>query len=408
MSRTLLYMDISRLLSRAGHAVPTGIDRVEYEYAAHVHAHWADRVVFVAYVPLRGIRVLKRTAVAQFLALTAELWDGRKQPLSNLKWLARRLLSEAALGSGTPPARTGGERPLYLLLSHHHLMRTDTISQFLHHTGAGMSVMIHDLIPMQFPEYNRPGEDDRHRRRIASVAKLADSITVPSGQVAADLRPFVPAHVPIAPIAHGLHVWGRGTAAPHDGTQMQDPYFVCIGTIEPRKNHLLLLNIWRELSQTLGAATPRLLIIGRRGWENENIIDMLDRCPAIASSVSEKNELDDRDVAHLLGNARALLFPSFTEGFGLPLLEALALDTPIVCSDLPVFREIAGDAAHYLHPLDSPGWQAAIQNLASTPKRQSLSQLRPTATHPPVQDWPHQVRLGLDFALAEHARRQQG
>jgi glycosyltransferase involved in cell wall biosynthesis len=66
------------------------------------------------------------------------------------------------------------------------------------------------------------------------------------------------------------------------------PYFVCIGTIEPRKNHLLLLHLWRHLAETMPAeSVPRLVIIGRRGWENEQVVDMLERCPTLKRYVEE-------------------------------------------------------------------------------------------------------------------------
>ncbi|WP_163778702.1 glycosyltransferase family 4 protein, partial [Proteus mirabilis] len=69
------------------------------------------------------------------------------------------------------------------------------------------------------------------------------------------------------------------------------PTFVACGTIEPRKNHLLLLHLWRALAERLGAATPRLVLVGRRGWEAENIVDMLERCPAIREHVVEVSGL---------------------------------------------------------------------------------------------------------------------
>ena len=91
---------------------------------------------------------------------------------------------------------------------------------------------------------------------------------------------------------------------------------MCLGTIEPRKNHLLLLHLWRELAEALGDAAPKLLLIGRRGWENENILDLLERCPALQGKVMEYAGLPDAAVAGLLPGARALLFPPFAGGFG--------------------------------------------------------------------------------------------
>ena len=87
---------------------------------------------------------------------------------------------------------------------------------------------------------------------------------------------------------------------------------------------------WRRKA----AAAPRLLLCGRRGWENENVLDLLERCEALRGLVLELGTLPDSRVTELLAGARALLFPSFAEGYGLPVAEALALGVPVLCSDL--------------------------------------------------------------------------
>ncbi|RYD19527.1 MAG: glycosyltransferase family 1 protein, partial [Lysobacteraceae bacterium] len=139
------------------------------------------------------------------------------------------------------------------------------------------------------------------------------------------------------------------------------PYFLCVGTIEPRKNHLLLLNLWRTFAETLPQAEiPRLIIVGRRGWENEQVIDMLERCPSLRGHVEERNGCSDQHLDTLLRGARALVLPSFAEGYGLPVAEALAVGTPVICSDLPALREAGGAAPDFLDPLDGPAWRRAI------------------------------------------------
>jgi glycosyltransferase involved in cell wall biosynthesis len=153
------------------------------------------------------------------------------------------------------------------------------------------------------------------------------------------------------------------------------PYFVCLGTIEPRKNHLLLLNIWRRLATSLGVGAPRLLIIGRRGWENENAIDMIERCTALKGLVEEHSAVPDDQLLTLLRGARALLLPSFAEGYGLPVAEALAMGVPVLCSGLPALREVGGAAPDYLDPLDGPAWQNAILDYAQDNSLRRQAQL---------------------------------
>ena len=157
---------------------------------------------------------------------------------------------------------------------------------------------------------------------------------------------------------------------------LSQPYFVVLGTLEPRKNHLLLLNVWRELVQRLGNACPHLVVIGQHGWECENVLDMLERCEVIRPFVHEVAACPDAELARYLRHAQALLFPSFAEGYGMPLVEALMLGTPVVASNLSVFREIAGDIPDFLNPVDGIGWGQAVLDYTETAGARRAAQLQ--------------------------------
>src|SRR5436305_12196484 len=126
-----------------------------------------------------------------------------------------------------------------------------------------------------------------------------------------------------------------------------------LSTIEPRKNHWMILQVWRGLVELHGAAAPRLVIVGQRGWECENVLDLLERCESLRGFVLEKPACSDSELVTYLRHAQALLFPSLVEGYGLPLAEALSLGLPAIASDLPVVREIAADIPDHLEPLDA-------------------------------------------------------
>ena len=102
------------------------------------------------------------------------------------------------------------------------------------------------------------------------------------------------------------------------------------------------------------------MLVGQAGWECEYVYRLLDRSPALRMHVIRPGRCDDAQLRRWIANARALLFPSFAEGFGLPLLEALQLGLPVVASDLPVFREFAQDLPEYLDPLDAASWLKAV------------------------------------------------
>ena len=372
----VIVFDVSRLLSRARRGTPTGIDRVELAYAEHLIA--SDLPLrFAATTPWGGLGILPRPVAEAYVVALAAMWRGAAQTSAHrrqVRRLARQLPFEPlrprlpALHAPAPAA----DRPVYLLVSHHHLERRRLIARLKRRSGASFVCLIHDLIPMEFPEYARPGQDLRHRRRIETAAALADAIIVGSAATGDALQPHLDRGgrappVLVAPFGIDL------PQAPLDGPPMPgSPYFVCIGTIEPRKNHLLLLNLWRQLAAERGALAPRLVLIGQRGWETDSVIDMLDRCPALRGLVIERNHLADSEMTRLLIGARALLLPSFAEGFGFPMIEALGLGVPVLCSDLAALRENGGEVAEYLDPLDARGWREAILDyqLDDSPRRQ--------------------------------------
>jgi glycosyltransferase involved in cell wall biosynthesis len=357
-SPSLILLDLSRLLQRAGQPGPTGVDRVEHAYATHLPGRAPGRVGFVAVDRLGRLLLLPQGLTEAFVAATGVAWrDGTTEPRA-MASLAARLMQQATGYRRRP----GSAALFYLNVSHQHLHRGRRLQRILDLTQGRLVAFVHDLIPIEFPEYARPGHAERHRLRMSAVAGTAHAVIVNSAATRAAFAGFCrdePRCPPIV-VAHlGASALGQASAVPG-----RAPYFLCVGTIEPRKNHLLLLHVWRRLAERHGAATPRLVLVGRRGWENENIVDLLERAPAIREYVTEQGAATDAALAVLLHGARALLFPSFAEGFGLPVVEALAAGIPVVCSDLAVLREVGGSAPTYLDPTDGPAWLATIERLA--------------------------------------------
>lgn len=373
-----LILDLSRLLWRSRRNVPTGIDRVELEYAKHYIAAAADRLDFVATTLLGRSRFLPRRLSQEFVAALDRLWQGDSSLARPARKLAMRLRLTLLFGAPDPAPNPGA---IYLHVSHHHLDRPRTIARFRRQTGAKFVCMIHDLIPIEWPEYARPRHDRRHTRRMETVAAQADAIILNSAATGRSFQPFldhigrsIPAAVALLGVAQ------PNVAAPPATADGEQPYFVMIGTIEPRKNHLMLLALWRELANDLGDRAPRLVLIGQRGWENENIVDLLDRSPPIRRTVTEHNSLPDDEMARILAGARALLLPSFAEGYGLPVAEALCAGIPVICTPLPALREIGGGVPEYRDALDGIGWRDAILDYAAPDSSLRSAQLERLAT----------------------------
>lgn len=248
--------------------------------------------------------------------------------------------------------------------------------------------LLHDLLPLDYPEYFKAGYHDRFTRRFETVSRHAAALIVASHSVArraarefeARGRPMVP--VRVQPLPSSL----PDAKAAFDASLASIPYFVVLGTIEPRKNHLLLLNLWRRLAQE-HPSPPKLAIVGARGWENEQAFDALERSHLLRPYVLESSSLGDAGLVRLIRNARAVLMPSFAEGYGLPVVEALSAGTPVVASDIPVFHEIAQGRAIYRHPLDGPGWRQAIEALSDPASQLAVrAKAEAQAFRPP--SWP--------------------
>jgi glycosyltransferase involved in cell wall biosynthesis len=375
-----VVLDVSRFLACARRRAPSGIDRVEAAYVARWLAAPAASVTFCARAPWGGYAAVPRGMVADAAAALAAAWaGGARAEAARRAALRIGRLSDLRLAVGRGRrrlrevlAREG--RTLFLLVSHRLMERPEPIAA-LRAAGAAFIPLVHDLIPVTHPEYARPGVAMQHLRRLDTVASMADGVIVNSAATAAVLRPHLVAQDGAPPLVVAPLGIELADAPAGRRPLPADPYFVAIGTIEPRKNHLLLLHLWRDFAARWGPAAPRLVLVGRRGWENENVVDLLERCALLRGLVTEAGALPDADVAALLRGARALLFPSFAEGYGLPLAEALACGTPAICSDLPALREVGGQVPEYLDPVDGAGWRRMILDYAAPESRNRTAQI---------------------------------
>lgn len=360
-NRTVL-VDISRVLRRAIRGrLPTGIDRVCLSYAAH----FGPRAQAV--LQMSGWRRILVHDDSQ--VLFALLLD----PPVNLTFRVWQVLFRASLPPWPSQQATG---TLGFYLGHFHIEERGFV-EWLKRTGQKPVYFVHDLIPITHPEYCRVGERAVNVMRMKVMLQTGAGL-IGNSQFTLDVMAdfarsqglLMPPSVAASLGAAQLATSGQTTAP------LPRPYFVMLGTIEPRKNHLLILNVWRELVHRLGSACPHLVVIGQRGWECENVLDMLERCDVIRPFVHEKASCSDEELARYLTHAQALLFPSFIEGYGLPLVEALMMGTPVVASDLSVFREIAGDVPDFLSPIDGPSWAEAVLSYAAPHSARRDSQLQ--------------------------------
>jgi glycosyltransferase involved in cell wall biosynthesis len=385
----VIALDLSRLLSRAGCVTPTGIDRVELAYAQYLNgSNYAH--CFAARNTIGGIGLLPATCVAQFISELASLWrDGAAPGQMSRIISGARQLQRAALFGGRALRRDLNRArtpPIYLLVLHQHLDCARSIARLKQTHGVRFVCLVHDLIPLEFPNLTRARQTRRHRRRVATVAALADAVIVNSAATSEALTARISPNVRKVPII--VAPLGVELPKPPTAELSEGPYFVCVGTIEARKNHRLLLDLWQHLAEELGHQAPLLKLIGQSGFGSERITRGV---AGLRGLVVEHPDLPYVEMAAMLRAARALLMPSLAEGFGLPVLEALTLGVPVLCSDLPALRESGAGVPEYLDPADAAAWHQAILDYTSDSPRRGAQFARLAGWRPPR--WAHHFAI---------------
>ncbi|WP_099824893.1 glycosyltransferase family 4 protein [Oceaniglobus indicus] len=386
---TTRCLDLTRLVSRVGLGPPTGVDRVELAYLDALLAK--SDPMFALCRTAAGFSLLNRDGARAIRDRIADDRWGSPDILARFSRglsAARRRAEAEIRRQAVASCLRGGLGRLarrhlpvdvhYLNVGHSNL-EARVFRALRQVKGVRIAVLVHDTIPLDFPQFQRPGTPEAFARKMRAVATHADLVICNSAGTKADVgRHFKDlGRVPACVVAHlGVETPTADPAGLPPGLDLSTPYFIALSTIEPRKNHALLLDVWERLART-GKPLPNLYIVGRRGWNNAAVFDRLD---AGLAGVHELPALDDGAVAALIRGAQALLFPSFAEGFGLPPLEAAVLGTPVVCSSLPVLREVLGQYPVYLDPVDIYAWTTEISRLAAHGRQHAAACDRGSAT----------------------------
>jgi glycosyltransferase involved in cell wall biosynthesis len=208
------------------------------------------------------------------------------------------------------------------------------------------ATVFHDLLPFHHPEWCTPRTVAMHTRKARHAAATCDVVFANSRFTATDLVDVLGIEkeriVPAPPgLADGLEPGG-------EAADLGGPAILALGTIEPRKNLARLVEAWRLLDGELG-----LVLAGGEGWG--------DRPDLADPRIRRLGYVPDEEIARLYRGAAVYAFPSMFEGFGMPIVEAMACGTPVVASAHPSLDEACGDAAIRVDPLDAAAIAAGIR-----------------------------------------------
>jgi glycosyltransferase involved in cell wall biosynthesis len=159
----------------------------------------------------------------------------------------------------------------------------------------------------------------------------------------------------------------ESTAVRHKYNLENIPYLLCVGTVQPRKNYQMLIRAFEPIAQN---QPHHLVIAGGKGWLEEEMLAEVKR-QNLTNRVHFIGFVDDADLPALYSSATLFAMPSLYEGFGLPLLEAMACGVPIITANTSSLPEVVGDTAVQLPPTDAPAWTQAISMLLSDPPQRA-------------------------------------
>ena len=380
-----VLIDITRLVHRfTSKRLPTGVDRVSLAYIRHygpnaraVLRHKTGKFVF-----------RRRESSALFDWALALGKTGSPLPIIYKGLIAGCLVQ-----------RVAGH---FLFNTGHSGLESDEYILMLQQQRVKPVFVVHDLIPITHPQYCRTGEQARHLTRLRNAVRVASGIVCNSEDTLQGLQSLCESRGWAMPPAVVALLAPEFVDAIPSASPVQTPYFVFVSTIEPRKNHRMLLDVWLKLAAELGAAAPRLIIIGQKGWGYDAVMDLLAHSEGLQGLVTHVPDCTDADLVNYLRHAHALLFPSFTEGFGMPVVEALAHGLPVIASDLPVFREFAGDIPDYIDVNDENQWARTIASYVSPESQSRQAQLARMANFVTPKWAAHFVKV--DGLLADLAK----
>jgi glycosyltransferase involved in cell wall biosynthesis len=373
-----------RVLSLAPLAVDLNATRrqaliVKLDHARNRYWWWHSRLERLR--PFRDAKIARRLLYwpCKLASLAISL------PLRGLLWLNRN--AQPAPQRAVPLQAQPGDQLVLLDSSWH--ADIFPLAEKLKRQGVGIVSVIYDLIPLTHPQFCDAGLVKVFDSWFDWIAKTADgfmaiSKTI-SDQVDAEIERRL-GKVEAAKRWHGHFHLGSELDLLRDEARLNPdlqrmfgdpaPVYLMVSTIEPRKNHAYLMDAFERLWAQ--GSNARLCIIGKIGWKCEALVERIKQHPQWGKRLFMFNRINDKGLEFAYANARALVFPSYVEGFGLPLVEAMQRGLPAMASDIPVFREIGGEFMAYFDLADPQSLADRVLQFESTG---SFPALRP------VCDW---------------------
>jgi glycosyltransferase involved in cell wall biosynthesis len=353
-SQSPIYFDLTTTFHASGN--PTGIARVEQRAFHALIAQAGDRVAPIVWNSRTKnyVRLNRATAL-----VGTNLFE-----LERMEKLGEIELAAAAAPKGGRILVLGGSwirNPEYI----------SALQALKRDVDANLTVLVHDLIQMKLAHLYPEGVGKEFEQNAQLIAKAADDFLVYSDFTRTDLKEFLLDNSELFKKISkfrlgdmtGLHPDNAAGDAPQSDLQQRfagKTFALYVSTIEIRKNHALLVNVWRRLVEERGSRAPHLLFVGRPLWRGEEVVESIRRDEKLRNFVHVLDNVDDRDLDWFYRNCLLTLYPSLYEGWGLPVAESLAYGKVCITSDRTATREVAPNLTDLLDPYDFRGWRDRV------------------------------------------------
>lgn len=248
--------------------------------------------------------------------------------------------------------------------------------------GCRIAVVVYDLLPIRHPEWFSDGLVTAFGQWIRLHARLADTFICISRWVATDvteyLRELGIRRMPAPGVCHFPLGADLATSVPSYGIAdgddaalqlaQQRPTVLCVGTVEPRKGHVEIVDAFEAQFAKGAADLPwGLIIVGRAGWKTEALQARLRRLSVGDLPFQWLERASDETLSHLYALCRGVVVPSLDEGFGLPIIEGLAYGKPVLARDIGVFHELAAPGVQFFQTSDAQALAATVRDFVDSP-----------------------------------------
>lgn len=215
--------------------------------------------------------------------------------------------------------------------------------------------LIHDLVPFFMPELYWDGFCEKYIKSLNDMCHVADHVVVYSESTKKDLVEYVP-HArdkDITKIVLGDVLAKENVGLVEWENKFDNSFLLCVGTIQPRKNHYVLLQVWRRLLIEYGESCPHLVIVGSIGWNVDNLISYIKENPKLSNKITILSDVSESELSYLYKHSKFTLYPSLYEGWGLPIRESLSYGKFCIASISSSMPEAGGGLCAYFDPNDS-------------------------------------------------------